>query len=207
MATPYVYERQVEYWTSRGIENFFLDAGLEVLVLPLTQLTERNLPSDFLFLDSEEHKLFGLQFKALYRNAFDFWPLDIRQHGDLSAFKWMYYGFSDLTSGQQQRNALHYLRIASTSFDYIPRVPRGGFYPGQKVQYVRWAGFFEGLQKCSSGLKVSGAAEITRALWPRGDQAAPREITQIAHEVFIMSLKRPRVVRFSTLLAPEGNAG
>jgi hypothetical protein len=43
------YERQVEYWTSRGIEDFFLDNGFEVPVFPLTQLTEAAIPSDFLF--------------------------------------------------------------------------------------------------------------------------------------------------------------
>jgi hypothetical protein len=58
---PYIYERQVEYWTSREIEGFFLDSGFEVLVLPITQLTERGVPSDFLFLDGRTNKLFGLQ--------------------------------------------------------------------------------------------------------------------------------------------------
>lgn len=28
----YPYERQVEYWTSRAIEDYFLDSGFEVLV-------------------------------------------------------------------------------------------------------------------------------------------------------------------------------
>jgi hypothetical protein len=66
MPTPYIYERQVEYWTSRGIEDFFLDNGFDVLVYPLTQLTETDVPSDFLFRDQSTKKLFGLQFKSLY---------------------------------------------------------------------------------------------------------------------------------------------
>lgn len=62
MPTPYVYERQVEYWTSRGMEGFFLDAGFEILVLPITQLTERGVPADFLYLDTGTNKIFGFQF-------------------------------------------------------------------------------------------------------------------------------------------------
>lgn len=31
MAKPYLYERQSEYWTSRQIEEFFLDAGFELI--------------------------------------------------------------------------------------------------------------------------------------------------------------------------------
>jgi hypothetical protein len=73
--TPYIYERQVEYWTSRDIEDFFLNDGFQVSVFPLTQLTEENVPSDFLFLDTGSSKIFGIQFKALYKNDEDFWNL------------------------------------------------------------------------------------------------------------------------------------
>src|SRR5437867_5822587 len=110
-ATPYVYERQVEYWTSREMEGFFLDSGFELIVLPITQLTERSVPSDFLYLEKQTNKLFGLQFKALYHNGNDVWNLEPHQHAALSSFDWMYYGFSDLRSPRQHRNALHYLRI------------------------------------------------------------------------------------------------
>lgn len=60
--TPYVYERQTEYWTSRGIEEYFLDAGFQVLTYPLTQLTEgRVIPFDFIFHESKTYKIFGIQ--------------------------------------------------------------------------------------------------------------------------------------------------
>src|SRR5437870_12073445 len=110
-AGPYIYERQVEYWTSREIEGFFLDSGFEVLILPITQLTEHGVTSDFLFFDGRTNKVFGLQYKALYHNGEDFWNVDQRQHATLGAFEWIYYGLSDLTSAKQHRNALHYLRV------------------------------------------------------------------------------------------------
>ncbi|VXD22151.1 hypothetical protein PL8927_730024 [Planktothrix serta PCC 8927] len=31
-AKTFVYERQVEYWTSRQIEEFFLNAGFNIIV-------------------------------------------------------------------------------------------------------------------------------------------------------------------------------
>src|SRR5689334_16901835 len=107
-ATPYVYERQVEYWTSRGIEDFYVDSGFEVIVLPITQLTEAHVPADFIFFDQQTTKLFGLQYKALYHNGHDHWNINQQQHTKLRQFDWMYYGLSDLKSGTQQRTALYY---------------------------------------------------------------------------------------------------
>jgi hypothetical protein len=120
---PYLYERQVEYWTTREIEGFFLDSGFEVIVLPITQLTERDVPADFLFLDSQANKLFGLQYKALYYNRHDYWNLDSRQHHILARFDWIYYGLSDLKASKQHRNALHYLRVLETKFDFTAKLP------------------------------------------------------------------------------------
>ncbi len=92
MAKPYLYQRQVEYWASRQIEEFFLDSGFQVLVFPLTQLTERDFPAGFLFLDSDSGIIFGLQFKALYKNGEDHWNLDEIQHEKLRGYDWVYYG-------------------------------------------------------------------------------------------------------------------
>ena len=72
---PYVNERQSEYWTSHEIQNFFKNDGFDVTAYPITQLTEKKLPSDFLFLDGRTNKLFGFQYKALYHNRDDFWIL------------------------------------------------------------------------------------------------------------------------------------
>ena|SRR6266446_7459295 len=98
---PYGYERQTEYWTSRGIEDYFLDAGYEVIAFPLTQLAENAVPVDFVFFEKSTSKLFGLQYKALYRNATDYWPIDDQQHLNLQAFAgWAYYCFSELRSAR-----------------------------------------------------------------------------------------------------------
>jgi hypothetical protein len=175
---PYIYERQVEYRTSREIEGFFLDSGFEVLVLPITQLTERQVPSDFLFFDGSANKLFY--------------------------FEWMYYGLSDLTSSRQHRNALHYLRVVSPSFSYEARLTRPRLQQLQVPRYVRWAAFFEGVRDCRYGCRVGSGAELARVLWPREVPAAPRELSEIADEVFMANFEGRRTVRFSSAIRPLG---
>lgn len=201
MPTPYVYERQVEYWTSRGMEGFFLDAGFEVIVLPITQLTERRVPTDFLYLDSATNKIFGFQFKALYKNGDDHWNLDAAQHGGLASFDWMYYGLSDLRSSRQHRNALHYLRVLPTQFRFQPKLSAAGWSQNELPPYFRWAAFFEGLCSCKHGRRISSRSDLQRALWPHTDQTAPGEIVQIADDVFIANLEARRAVRFSSGVA------
>lgn len=71
----YVYERQTEYWTSRGIEDYFLDAGFELVTFPLSQVTEHEVPFDFIFFEKATCKIFGFQYKALYQDARDYWLL------------------------------------------------------------------------------------------------------------------------------------
>ena len=61
---PYVHERQTEYWTSRQIEEHFLNAAFEVLTFPLTQHTERRIPADFIFFDTARAKLHQVQLGA-----------------------------------------------------------------------------------------------------------------------------------------------
>lgn len=203
MPTPYVYERQVEYWTSRAIENFFLDAGFEVLVFPLTQLSERQVPSDFLYLNTETNKIFGLQYKALYRNGADHWNLEPYQHKRLASFRWMYYGLSDLKAPRQHRNALHYLRVAAPSFTFHPKLSARNGQDDSLQFYWRWAAFFEGLCDCRYGHQIGNSHDLQQALWPDQAQPAPREIVSLADEVFVTNLDRRRAVRYSSLLAPQ----
>ena|SRR6266699_5085543 len=108
----YVPERQTEYWTSRQIEEHYLNAGFEVLVFPLTQPSERYLPADFILFDKHRAKLVGLQYKALYHNGVDHWRLTAHQHKDMREhFPWIYYSASELRSIRDHRNALHYARF------------------------------------------------------------------------------------------------
>ena len=200
--TPYIYERQVEYWTSRQMEGFFLDAGFELLTLPITQLTEHGVPADFLYLERVTSKLFGLQFKALYRNGTDCWHLEPRQHQTLSLFDWMYYGLSDMKSANQHRNALHYLRVLPSQFKFRPDLS-AQLSQREMPPYYRWGAFFDSVRACKLGRRIEGAKDLQSALWPHKDRGAPREILEIAHEVFLANFKDRRGVRFSSQLNPE----
>jgi hypothetical protein len=55
-----------------------------------------------MFRDQGTKKLFGLQFKSLYKNGEDAWNISETQHERLQQFDWMYYGLSDLTSASQR---------------------------------------------------------------------------------------------------------
>lgn len=185
------------------MESFFLDAGFEVLAFPLTQLTERAVPADFLFVDTATNKIFGFQYKALYRNGDDHWNLDSTQHSSLASFDWMYYGLSDLRAPRQHRNALHYLRVLRSGFAFQPKLSALSWQQNELPPYFRWAAFFEGLCSCKHGRRVNGKADLQRALWPHDNRLAPREITELADEVFVTNVDARRVVRYSSSLAPE----
>src|ERR1700729_564660 len=96
MSEPYIAEVQIAEWTSDGIRNAFRAAGFTVIDWPLTQHLEKLVPADRLFFSPRLSKLFGLQYKALYKNGPEFWPLDHTQHDTLQGFKWIYYCCSEL---------------------------------------------------------------------------------------------------------------
>lgn len=202
--SPYIYERQVEHWTSNEIEAFFENADFDIRLLPITQLTERHVPADFLFLDSQANKLFGLQYKTLYHNGDDYWNLDSRQHTELGRFDWIYYGLSELKSAKHRRNALHYLRLLRCKFDFTSKLsPRGLNQAGVPPNF-RWAAFFEGLRDCKHGRRIFGRSELHDALWPNTDSPEPRELSEIVDEVFIANFQSQRAARFSSLNARQG---
>jgi hypothetical protein len=126
-AATFVYERQVEYWASRQIEEFFLNASFNIVVYPVEQGVERYLPADHIFGVDEDDlvKLFGIQYKTLYHNSVNHWKLDQRQHERLVYFPWIYYGLSDLQSAADGRNSLHYLRILNSAFPYVKKLDVG----------------------------------------------------------------------------------
>ena len=57
MAKPYLYERQSEYWTSRQIEEFFLDAGFELIALPILQYHEKTYQKIELTMVNKDGKM------------------------------------------------------------------------------------------------------------------------------------------------------
>ncbi len=190
MATPYVYERQTEYWTSRGIEDYFLDSGFQILTFPLTQLSERMIPFDFVFLEGKTSKLFGLQYKALYEDARDHWPLNQQQHDALQDYRdWGYYALSEVTACEQFRVALHHTLFVPVNIDFHPAVHVGRI----NAAYYRWGGFAEGLERCSVGLRVRNERELRSAL-QRNDRPFVREVDRLLLDVFVANLESRRLI-------------
>jgi hypothetical protein len=192
MAHPYVYERQTEYWTSRAIEDYFLDSGFQIVAFPLTQLTEGEIPFDFVFMEQKTSKLFGVQYKALYHNARDHWNLNEQQHVSLQAYRdWAYYGFSELTSPEQFRVALHHTLFVPVSINFNSTVEVGRLTAG----YYRWSGFAEGLERCHTGLRVRNKSDLVAAV-QRGNRRLIPEVDRLLLDVFVVNLEARRLLHF-----------
>jgi hypothetical protein len=173
--TPYVYERQTEYWTSRQIEDFLLDEGFEVITYPLTAKSEAVVPADFLLFDRGRTKLVGFQYKTLYHNGSDHWELDDQQHADLQRRPWIYYATSELRDPKEFRNALYRVRFYPTAFPYKPELPAGG----EKRLYYRWGAFADAFRRCRVGLVVKNLAHLHELLRPSTHHVATRELSEI----------------------------
>src|ERR1043165_9049119 len=96
MAAPYVAELQTALWTSDALHGELRNLGFRVREWPVTRHLERDLPADSVFFDPQNSKLFGLQYKTLYHNGDDHWPLDNEQHKTLRNFPWIYYSCSEI---------------------------------------------------------------------------------------------------------------
>lgn len=203
MPEVYISERQVEHWLSREIERFFLDSGYDLLSYPLSPTIEHDVPSDFAFFENETEKLFGLQYKTLYRNKDDFWRLDKTQHDQLQNFSWMAYGLSDIKRIDQNRNALHYLRILKSAFTFRRRLTRKNLSNNGIPRYTRWGAFFERIRSCAFGLRIRDKSHLLRTLWPDDNARPHREIRQFVDEIYFLNLDRRRGLRLSNQLQPE----
>lgn len=200
MASPYVYERQSEYWTSRQIEEFFLDNGFEVLTLPLTQYHERRIPADFIFFDKKRTKIFGLQYKALYQDTRDSWRLDERQHHDLSRFPWIYYCLSELKNPRDYRAALHLARIIETDFQYRPHIYSSESY--EILRYSRWGAFYQGVERCTRGKLVESPKDLDTLLTPRENPEVLLLLNDLLVDVFVADFAVRHALHLSPQLRP-----
>lgn len=198
-AATFVYERQVEYWTSRQIEEFFLNAGFNIVVYPVEQGIERHLPADHIFGVDNLVKLFGIQYKALYHNSVNHWKLDQRQHNRLVYFPWIYYGLSDLQSIADSRNSLHYLRILNSAFPYVDKLYVGGCSP-----YYRWGAFYQHLQSCQTGRFVQSISELREAISPFQERDLDRSVAEVT-DIFIANFDTKQVVHLSPQLRSIDN--
>jgi hypothetical protein len=115
MPSPYVYERQSEYWTSRAVEDALLDAGFDCLAFPLTGRTEHLLPADFIFAGDTAVNVFGFQYKALYGDPRDGWQIDERQRKALESSRG-----STMASLSLRRRGI--IVSLCTHFGSLPRV-------------------------------------------------------------------------------------
>ncbi len=154
--------------------------------------------------DQGTKKLFGLQFKSLYKNGEDVWNISETQHERLQQFDWMYYGLSDLTSASQQRTALHYLRIKGVDFPYQPHLTRkdlSGF--GTGGVYSPLGGVLRGIEGVPTwARRIHNRQELHESLWPYPDRVAPREIVEIADEVLLSDFQNRRAIRYSSVIRP-----
>lgn len=199
--SPYIAERQVEYWSSRSIEDYFLDAGYEVRTFPITQQSEKKFPSDFLFFDPTHSKLFGLQYKALYGNGSDSWYLDEDQHKTLAEFPWMYYALSDLKDAKDLRVARDELRIVSPGFSFMDRLSVRGLR--EAGSFRRWGGFYQAVRKCYAGVLISSEQDLFSALQGSTSRILPREIRENAVDVFLADSELRKVAHGSPFLSPS----
>jgi len=196
--TTYVPERQSEYWASRKIEDFFWDLGYECLSFPISPRIEKLIPADFIFVPSHTIKIFGLQYKALYRGAVDYWDLDAMQHQQMKSLPWIYYALSEMRTARDFRAALHALRFPD------PAPSPGKVYINSFAGrgYLRWWAFYERLRDCHLGHRVHDEADFINAFVPVWDSPiVTRELDNMA-DVFLFNTTARRLVRFSTMLSP-----
>lgn len=196
--TPYIHERQSEYWTSRQVEAYFLDLGFEIITLPVTQLVEGKFPADFIFFDKNRSKLFGFQYKALYKNDEDYWPLNAIQHRKISNYRWVYYCLSEVRRPNEHRVALHLSRIVPSSISYQEKLPSKG---AEKVwPYSRWGAFYQGLVDCPNGIIVKSPEQLKELIMQDKDDPNLERFADLAVDVFLADLASKNMVHYSPFL-------
>lgn len=204
--TPYVPERQTEYWTSRQVEEYFLDVGFRVLPLPITQLAEKELPADFIFFDKGRSKLFGFQYKALYHNGEDYWPLNANQHGELSSYPWIYYCLSELQNAQDHRVSLYQARIVENDFGYRQRLSPAWKTNNLLKPYTRWEAFYRRLEKCLNGVLIHSEKHLKEVLMANRDSIHLERMVDMLIDMYLADFASKNVIHFSPLLADRRTA-
>lgn len=198
MDKTYLKERQIEYWTSRQIEDFLLNEGFDVFVNPIPQNLEKLLPADFVF-QSTKIKLFGFQYKALYHNSVDHWKLSSQQHQTLQDFDWIYYGFSEMDSLIQCRNSLYYLLIQDTSIPFTKKYELVNAY---KSVYSRWGAFYNGLKKCTKGVRIKSSSDLREKVNPNKEPSLDTFARDMI-DIFLADFNNKKVYKYSSLIKPD----
>jgi hypothetical protein len=183
MAEPYIAERQAANWMSDQIRDMFESAGFELRDWPLTPHLEKQIPADWFFFSPHLVKLFGFQYKTLYQNSLDFWPLDPNQHEILRTHPWIFYCCSELKNIADRWDALRRARLYQPKFAFRPTIPSSDSHPNSRP-YIRWDEFYRGLVSCRFGAKVRTEDHLRDLLSPLSGRARIREANQI-EELFL----------------------
>jgi hypothetical protein len=191
MAEPYIAEVQTARWTSDGIREAFRAAGFEVRDWPLTQHLEKDVPADSVFFSPTFSKLFGLQYKTIYQNRKDFWPLDRAQHETLQRYPWIFYCCSELRDVADHGLALHFARFYRSRFEFRPELSASVLFHGGRP-YFRWGSFYRSLKECRIGAKVRSRDELRELLSPIVGAPRFREVNQMGE--FLLADFENRVV-------------
>jgi len=197
----YPHERQIEYWTSRAIEEYFENQGYTVVVVPNSQHLEKLIPFDHLFVGAGI-KVFGLQYKRLYPQP-DHWRLERHQHDTLLRFDWTYYALTEVRTISEHRNALHLVEIARPARipnSCLPNLRLDSMGIGQgKCPYMRWGGFVQGLFECQNGRVITSLAEL------RDLMASGAELSEALVDIYLATMGPNRVlVRSSPFVRAVG---
>ncbi len=191
MPEPYIAEVQTANWTSDGIREAFKAAGFDVQDWPLTQHLEKQVPADWAFFSPTFSKLFGLQYKTVYRNGGDFWPLDRAQHEALQRYSWIFYCCSELRDITDHRLALHFARFYRPRFEFRPALSTSVLFRGGRP-YFRWGAFYRSLKDCRVGARVQSQDELRELLAPLSGAARRREVRQMGE--FLLANFERRIV-------------
>jgi hypothetical protein len=186
-------EQHVQDWTSAQILAALRRRGYAVRDWHQTQDTEKFVPADWLFMDRTRLKVFGLQYKALYRNGTEYWPLDESQHATLARYPWIVYCASELTAVTEKGQSLSMARFYGVDFPYQPRLRRRIRRP----KYLRWREFIRGFESCLFGHRVTTKAELRSLVGEVSGSGPVREVNQTIEYLFL-NLERRRALRLRT---------
>ncbi len=186
----YIAEQHVQDWTSAAIVNYLSVRGYTIRDWHVTQDLEKNVPTDWIFVDESRLKVFGLQYKALYSNGNDHWRLDRDQHSALQGYPWVYYAASEMTGPREQTRALSLIRIYGQDIPYRHRLARRG----RRVRYLRWPMFFRAFAACLVGHRVRSRSEFLSILGDITGAGPQREARQMT-EHFFADIDRKRALR------------
>src|SRR5258707_10238327 len=103
-------EQHIQDWTSADIVGALERRGYTIRDWHPTQDLEKFVPADWLFFDQTRLKVFGVQYKALYRNGSEHYPLDREQHNTMAGHPWIVYCASELVRLDERPHALRRAR-------------------------------------------------------------------------------------------------